>query len=78
MFRIKTPFGIIVEMTDTAIVFIGDKYFFNQGAKPVCVYSNVSYPSSSKWVEKKTHEKKYSGGCGELTAMVTVTKGHLY
>ena len=32
--------------------------FSTKALKPACVSSNISFPSSSKWMEKKTHEKK--------------------
>ena len=44
--------------------------------KPACEKSINLLTYSSKWVDKRTYEKikKDIVGCGELTAMLTVTK----
>ena len=43
--------------------------------KTMCLLSNISLPSLSKWVVRKTHDKetKHRGGCFESFIMETVT-----
>ena len=48
--------------------------------KPACEQTIILLNSSSKWLEKQTHDKiiKDRVGCVDLTTMVTVTKNHLH
>ena len=65
-------------------VFIIKNSFLNifstKALNPACELSIISLMSSSEWVEKQTHKKitKDRVGCGNLTAMVMITKNQLH
>ena len=80
MFIIKTSFGIIIKVTGLVILFIDDKYFSNKDAKTrVCIikyFIAIFIEVSSE--KDKWQITKDRGVCGELTAVVTFIKRHLY
>ena len=54
--------------------------FLADTLKPECEQMIISLTYLSKWVGKQTYDRitKDTVGCGELTAMVAVTKNHLH
>ena len=77
---IKISFGIIFKVKGPVIVFIYDKYVFNQGPKTcVCIIKYfISVFIKMDGEENTWKKKKDREGSGESTTMVVVTKEHLH